>query len=134
MVFYWNLSESKSLHIPRTLLSILADFNSAIVWIVLACPFISNSFRPLTKFWGIVQNSSIHVHGTWIDAFSVLCQSPTTCLSLCFSLIFILWSSEIYSVVHYRQWSGRPVFKSRSRHTKDFKNGTWYLLAYHLVI
>ena len=28
-----------------------------------------------------------------------------------------------------RQWSGRPGFNPRSRHTKDFKNGTWYLLA-----
>ena len=26
-------------------------------------------------------------------------------------------------------WSGRPGFNPRSRHTKDFKNGTWYLLA-----
>ena len=23
----------------------------------------------------------------------------------------------------------RPGFNPRSRHTKDFKNGTWYLLA-----
>ena len=27
------------------------------------------------------------------------------------------------------QWSGRPGFNPRLRHTKDFKNGTWYLLA-----
>ena len=27
------------------------------------------------------------------------------------------------------QWSGRPGFNPRSHHTKDFKNGTWYLLA-----
>ena len=27
------------------------------------------------------------------------------------------------------QWTGRPGFNPRSRHTKDFKNGTWYLLA-----
>ena len=24
---------------------------------------------------------------------------------------------------------GRPGFNPRSRHTKDFKNGTWYLLT-----
>ena len=28
-----------------------------------------------------------------------------------------------------RQWSARPGFNPRSRYTKDFKNGTWYLLA-----
>ena len=26
-------------------------------------------------------------------------------------------------------WSGRPGFNPTSYHTKDFKNGTWYLLA-----
>ena len=30
--------------------------------------------------------------------------------------------------------SGRPGFNPSLRHTKDFKNGTWYLLAYHLEI
>ena len=28
-----------------------------------------------------------------------------------------------------RQWPGRPNFNPRSRHTKDFKSGTWYLHA-----
>ena len=28
-----------------------------------------------------------------------------------------------------RQCSGRPGFNPRLSHTKDFKNGTWYLLA-----
>ena len=28
-----------------------------------------------------------------------------------------------------RQWSGRPGFNPKSRHIKDFKNGTWYLFA-----
>ena len=32
------------------------------------------------------------------------------------------------------QWSGRPGFNSRLSHTKDSKNGTWYLLAEHSVI
>ena len=26
--------------------------------------------------------------------------------------------------LNVRQWSGRPGFNPRSRHTKDFKNGT----------
>ena len=28
-----------------------------------------------------------------------------------------------------RQWARRPGFNPKLRHTKDFKNGTWYLLA-----
>ena len=44
-------------------------------------------------------------------------KSSTTC--------FIL-NNKASSV---RQWPGRPGFNPRSRHAKDFKNGTWYLLA-----
>ena len=47
--FYWSLSDSKSPHISRTLLSILADLNNKVVRIVSVRPLISNSFRPLTK-------------------------------------------------------------------------------------
>ena len=44
MVFHWSLSDSKSPHVSRTLLSILTDLNNAVVWIVSTRPFISNSF------------------------------------------------------------------------------------------
>ena len=37
--------------------------------------------------------------------------------------------SKFTKVSSVRQWSGRPGLNPRSRHTKDFKNGTWYLLA-----
>ena len=42
---------------------------------------------------------------------------------------------ELFGLAHWpsgysvHQWSGRPGFNPRSRHTKDFKNGTLYLLA-----
>ena len=55
-------------------------------------------------------------------------------ISLINSLKFImttLYSSGIIIIVQkhiivtaVRQWSGRPGFNSRSRHTKDSKNGT----------
>ena len=41
MVFYWSLSDSKSPQESRTLLSILADLNNVVVWIVSSRPFIS---------------------------------------------------------------------------------------------
>ena len=34
MVFYWSLSDSKSPQVSRNLLSILADLNDAIIWMV----------------------------------------------------------------------------------------------------
>ena len=43
------LSESKSLQVSRTLLSILADLNNTLVWIVSTCPLISKSSCPRTN-------------------------------------------------------------------------------------
>ena len=46
MVSQWGLSDSKSPQVSRTLLSILADLNNAVVWIVSIRPLISKSCRP----------------------------------------------------------------------------------------
>ena len=49
MVFHWRLSDSKSPHVSRTLLSILAVFNNAVVWMVSTRPPTSKSFRPFNN-------------------------------------------------------------------------------------
>ena len=56
-VFPWNLSDSKSSQISRTLLSILADFNNAVVWTVSIFPEISYSFSLFSKPLGTVSNA-----------------------------------------------------------------------------
>ena len=43
MIFYWSLSENKSPQVSRTLLSILADLNNEIVWMVSTFSVISTS-------------------------------------------------------------------------------------------
>ena len=43
MVFLWNLSDSKSSQVSRILLSILADLNNVVVWIIFTRPLISKS-------------------------------------------------------------------------------------------
>ena len=45
MVFHWRLSDSKSPQVSRTLLSILAVFNNAVVWMVFIQPPTSKSPR-----------------------------------------------------------------------------------------
>ena len=45
MVFHWRLSDSKSPQVSRTLLSILAIFNNAVVWMVFTRPPTSKSSR-----------------------------------------------------------------------------------------
>ena len=46
MVFHWTLSDSNSHEVFQTLLSILADINNAVVWMVSARPLISKSSSP----------------------------------------------------------------------------------------
>ena len=47
MVFHWRLSHSKSPQVSRTLLSILAVFNNAVVWMVSTRSLTSKTSRPL---------------------------------------------------------------------------------------
>ena len=46
MVFHWSLSDSKFPHVSRTFLSILADLNHVVVWMVSTRPLISKSSNP----------------------------------------------------------------------------------------
>ena len=49
MVFHWRLSDSKSPKVSRTLLSILAVFNKAVVWMVSTRPPTSKSSWPFNN-------------------------------------------------------------------------------------
>ena len=49
MVFHWRLSDSKSPQVSRTLLSILAVFNNAVVWMVSNRSQTSKSSRPFNN-------------------------------------------------------------------------------------
>ena len=61
MVFHWNLSDSKSPQVSRTLLSILVDLNNAVVWMVSTCPLISKSSTPFTHPYVIVPRTPITI-------------------------------------------------------------------------
>ena len=96
MVFHWRLSDSKSPQVSITLLSILAVFNNAVVWVVSTRPVTSKSSRhfnnplltvpkaPITI--GIIVTFMVH------SFFNSLARS--TYLSLfSHSFNFILWSA-----------------------------------------
>ena len=59
MVSHYSLSDSKFPPVSRTLLSILADLNNAIVWMVSFCPNIFKSPSPFTNPLEIVLRASI---------------------------------------------------------------------------
>ena len=59
MVFHWSLSDSKSPKVSRTLLSILAVFNNAVVWMVSTHPSTSKSSSPFSNPLVTVPNALI---------------------------------------------------------------------------
>ena len=61
MVFHWSLSDSKSPQVSRTLLSILAVLNNAVVWMVSTRPPTSKSSSPISNPLVTVLNAPITI-------------------------------------------------------------------------
>ena len=61
MVSNWSLSDNKSLRVARTLLSILADLNNAVVWMFSTRHVISKSSSPCTNPLMTVPRSPIKI-------------------------------------------------------------------------
>ena len=61
MVFHWSLSDSKSPQVSRTLLSILAVLNNAVVWMVSTRPPTSKSSSPFSNPLVTVPNAPITI-------------------------------------------------------------------------
>ena len=96
MVFHWRLSDSKSPQVSRTLLSILAVFNNAVVWMVSTQPPTSKSSRPFNNPLVTVPKAPITigiiVTFMFHSFFNSLARSRYLSLfSHAFS--FILWSA-----------------------------------------
>ena len=61
MVFHWSLSDSKSPHVSRTLLSILAFLNNVVVWMISTRPPTSKSTSPFSNPFVTVPNAPIAI-------------------------------------------------------------------------
>ena len=88
--FYWSLIDCKFPHVSRTLLSILANLNNVVVWMVLSLSLISNSSNPFSKRLGTIPSAatSVDISVTFMSSGKV----QVYVFSL--SLIFILWSAR----------------------------------------
>ena len=97
MLNYFGLSESKSLHVSRTLSSILVDLSNAIVWIVSTRPFNSKSSSPFTNPSVTVPRAPIRIGKTITFMFHVFLFHSLAkfryLFSFSLSFNFILWSS-----------------------------------------
>ena len=61
MFFHWSLSDSKSPQVSRTLLSILAVLNNAVVWMVSTRPPTSKSSGPFSNPLVTVPNAPVTI-------------------------------------------------------------------------
>ena len=92
MVFHWSLDDNKSPQVSRTLLSILADLNNILVWMVSTCPLISNfsslRINPLLTVPSTLITIDITVT-FMLHRFLALKQSPGIYLSFCFFSVLL---------------------------------------------
>ena len=94
MVFHWSLSDSKSPQVSRTLLSILAVLNNAVVWMVSTRPPTSKSSSPLSNPLVTVPNAPITIGIIVTRMFHSFFSSLARSRSFSFfshSFSFILW-------------------------------------------
>ena len=96
MVFHWSLSDSKSPQVCRTLLSILADLNNVVVWMVSTHPLISKSSCPFINPSVTVPRApitiGIKVTFMFFSFFNSQGRSYLSFFSLSFN--FTQWSTE----------------------------------------
>ena len=97
MVFHWSLSDSKSPQVSRAVLSIQANLNNAVVWMVSTHALISNPLSPITNPLVTVLSAPITIGITVTFIFHSFFSSQArsryiTLFSL--SCTFTLWSAR----------------------------------------
>ena len=96
MVFHWNPSDRKSPQVSRTLLSILAVLNNAVVWMISTRPPTSKSSSPFSNPLVTVPNAPITIGIIVTCMFHSFFSSLARSRYLSFfshSFSFILWSA-----------------------------------------
>ena len=86
-------------HVSSTLLSILAELNNAVIWLVSTCPLVSKSSSTFVNLLRIVPSASITIGITVTFMFHFFCflaRSRYFSLSS-LSFNFTLWSAETES-------------------------------------
>ena len=97
MVFHWSLSDRKSPQVSRTLFSILAVLNNAVVWMVSTRPPTSKSSSPFYNPFVSVPKASITIGTIVTFLFHSFFNSLARSRYLSFfshSFSFILWSAR----------------------------------------
>ena len=111
MVFHWSLSDSKSAQVSRTLLSILAVLNNAVVWMVSTRLPTSKSPNPFNNPLVTVPKAPITtgIIVTFMFHSFFNSQARSRYLFFSYSFSFILWSvgtakSTILQILFFFCW------------------------------
>ena len=93
MAYQWSLSNNKSPRVSRTLLSILADLNKAVVWMILISPPISNSSSLFLKLFGNVPTEP----NTNYITINLMFQRFFFCSLARFEYLYFFWFSFVFT-------------------------------------
>ena len=102
MVFLWNLSDSQSPQVPRTLLSIQAGLNNATVWMLSTHHLVSNSFSPCSNPFRFESFFSSLARSWYLSLFSLslsLTQRSTTGTATS-----TIWHNLFFVVDYHKVW------------------------------
>ena len=128
MVFHWSLGDIKSPQVSRTLLSIMANLNNAVVWMVFTRPLIYKSPCLFINLVVTVPRAPITIGINVVCMFSSFFnfQPKSRYLSL-FHLLSILFCGKLgqqqsqqfckfsfYFVDYYKVWSSAEIRRSVS--------------------
>ena len=100
IISHWSLSDSKSLQVSKTRLSILVDLDNDVVLMVSFCPLIFKTSSSFTKVFRdclkSIKNNRCHHHLYLHISFLVLRQDLSTDLFFRFILFSLLWNGNVY--------------------------------------
>ena len=120
IVSHWSLNDSKSPHVFRTLLNILADLNNPVACMVSAYPLICKSFSPfINSFSDFIDctNSNWYHHHFHVPQFFFNSQRMVRYWSFFFSF-FVFF--QFYSVISWY---------SKIHNSVNFSFSNWLLLS-----
>ena len=118
MVFHWSLSDRKSPQVSRTLLSILAVLNNAVLWMVSTRPPTSKSSSPLNNPLVTVPKAPITIG---------------IIVTFTFHSFFQFYSKVEVFILLFTFFQFYPVV-SRDRKVENFANFLFFFLLLLIII
>ena len=128
MVFHWSLSDSKSPQVSRTLLSILAVLNNAVVWMASTRPPTSKSTSPFSNPLVTVPNAPITIGIIVTCMFHILLLLLLSLLFIYFSIIGFIHIYLLIFYLHKYFFVNIYIYRERERGRERAK--AWCIYIY----